>query len=267
MLEAIPSTTICRFNFVDDKIPFFGNLCQSSFWSLFLGFVHFLGVFFLCRINLDNCVLLVSFVDLLKTKFTISLSEFCVDHRFLLLEMNIFLFQRIFFCWVYRGIYQIYWPSQHFSCQQKSPIIPPPDSTFFWRGPKPQFSRSRFIVSTSNNKNPVREWGLAKATNRPIFLKLLRLRKNCQSLRRINKSSQSKRSEPGKAFCSSLKKRGRSFGQSHLNSSWGRDYGTTLKQSIIFNQTLTAKFTNSNKHKSLWSDESSIAKSETYYYS
>ena len=45
------------------------------------------------RINLDNHVLLVSGVDLLKTKFTIYLCEFRVDHRFLLLEMNIFLFQ------------------------------------------------------------------------------------------------------------------------------------------------------------------------------
>ena len=34
-----------------------------------------------------------SCVDLLKTKFTISLSELRVDHCFLLLEMNIFLFQ------------------------------------------------------------------------------------------------------------------------------------------------------------------------------
>ena len=46
-----------------------------------------------CRINRDNRVLLVSCVDLLKMKFTISLNELRVDHRFLLLEMNIFLFQ------------------------------------------------------------------------------------------------------------------------------------------------------------------------------
>ena len=70
--------------FVIDKIPLFGILCQSSFWSLFLGFI-ILGVSFLCRINLDNHVFLVSFVDLLKTKFTISLRELRVDHRFLLL--------------------------------------------------------------------------------------------------------------------------------------------------------------------------------------
>ena len=56
----------------------------------------FLGVSFLCRIILDNRVLQVSSVDLLKTKFTISLSELRVDHRFLLQEMNIFLFQHEF---------------------------------------------------------------------------------------------------------------------------------------------------------------------------
>ena len=39
-----------------------------------------------CRINLDNRVLLVFCVDLLKTKFSISLSELQVDHRFLLLN-------------------------------------------------------------------------------------------------------------------------------------------------------------------------------------
>ena len=53
----------------------------------------FLGVPFFCRINLDNHAFLVSRVDLLKTKFTISLSELPVDYRFLLLEMNICLFQ------------------------------------------------------------------------------------------------------------------------------------------------------------------------------
>ena len=52
----------------------------------------FFGVSFLGRINLDNCVL-VSCLDLGKTKFTISLSVVRVAHRFLLLEMNIFLFQ------------------------------------------------------------------------------------------------------------------------------------------------------------------------------
>ena len=51
-----------------------------------------LGISFLCRINLDNRVLLVSFVELLKTKFTVSLSELRVDHRLLLLD-EYFLFQ------------------------------------------------------------------------------------------------------------------------------------------------------------------------------
>ena len=43
--------------------------------------------------NLDNHVLQVSCVDLLKMKFTVSLSELRVDPNFFLLEMNIFLFQ------------------------------------------------------------------------------------------------------------------------------------------------------------------------------
>ena len=40
----------------------------------------------LCKINLDNHVLLVSCVDLLKTKFSVSLSELRVDKRFLLFD-------------------------------------------------------------------------------------------------------------------------------------------------------------------------------------
>ena len=43
-------------------------------------------VSFLCIINLDIRVLLVSCVDLLITKFIISFSELRVDHRFLLLD-------------------------------------------------------------------------------------------------------------------------------------------------------------------------------------
>ena len=50
------------------------------------GFTLFLDVFFSSRIKLYNLVFLVSCVDLLKTNFTISLSELQV-------EMNIFLFQ------------------------------------------------------------------------------------------------------------------------------------------------------------------------------
>ena len=54
-----------------------------------------LSVTFLSRINLDDRVL-VSCVDLLKTKFTIALGELRVDYRSLLQEMNIFLFQQEF---------------------------------------------------------------------------------------------------------------------------------------------------------------------------
>ena len=50
-------------------------------------------VSFSCWIILDKRVLLVSCVELLKTKFTTSFRELRVDHRFLLLEMNIFQFQ------------------------------------------------------------------------------------------------------------------------------------------------------------------------------
>ena len=55
--------------------------------------ILFLCVSFFCRINMDNRVLLVSCIDLLKTKFTISLSDLQIDHRFLSFEMNIILFQ------------------------------------------------------------------------------------------------------------------------------------------------------------------------------
>ena len=58
-----------------------------------MGFIILLGVSFLCRINLDNNILLVSYVDLLKTKFTISLSEPSCRLPFPPLEMKIFLFQ------------------------------------------------------------------------------------------------------------------------------------------------------------------------------
>ena len=97
-IQLLTCSKLCRqlpnvgLTLINDEIPFFRVLCQSSFLSLVFGFVLFLDVSFLCRINLDNYVLLVFCVDLLKTKFTISLSEFWVDHRFLLLEMNIFCF-------------------------------------------------------------------------------------------------------------------------------------------------------------------------------
>ena len=94
---------------VNDKIPFFGIICQSSFRSQFLGFILLLSVSFLCRINLDNRVLLVSCVDLLKTKFTISLSELRVDHRFLLRDEYPSVSTLIFFCWAYVDFYHIFW--------------------------------------------------------------------------------------------------------------------------------------------------------------
>ena len=66
---------------------------QKFFLKPIFRVFSFLGVSFLCRINLDNRALLVSCGDSLKTKFTISLSELRVNHRFLLLEINIPLFQ------------------------------------------------------------------------------------------------------------------------------------------------------------------------------
>ena len=65
---------------------------SEFFWKPVFRACSFLGVSFLCRINLDNRVL-VFCIDLLKTKFTISIRELRVDHRFLWLKMNIFLFQ------------------------------------------------------------------------------------------------------------------------------------------------------------------------------
>ena len=93
---------------------------------------------FLSKINLDNRVLLVSCVDLLKTEFTISLSELQVDHPSLYLEMNIFLLQFEFssvesteaftestdpancFSWAGKRVQQFRFQTLH--------------STFFWRG-------------------------------------------------------------------------------------------------------------------------------------
>ena len=66
---------------------------SKFFLKPIFGVFSLLGVSFLCRINLDNHVLLFSCVNLLKMKFTISLSELRIDHHFLLLDMNIFLFQ------------------------------------------------------------------------------------------------------------------------------------------------------------------------------
>ena len=125
--EAMLQPPTVSLTFVN-KIPFFGILCQSSFWSQFLGFVLFLCVSFFCRINLDYFVLLVFCVDLLKTKFIISLCELRVDHRFLLLDMNIFLFQFEFsFVESTKAFTESIDRAKCLSCRQKSPIIPPPD--------------------------------------------------------------------------------------------------------------------------------------------
>ena len=121
-MKRLTCTKQCRqpptvsLTFVNDKIPFFGIL--SSFWSQFLGFIH-LGVSFLCRVDLDNHVLLVSRVDLLKMKFTISLSELRVDDRFFLLDKYISVSTRIFFCWAYGGFYHIFWPGQQLPLSAK----------------------------------------------------------------------------------------------------------------------------------------------------
>ena len=122
--------------FVNDKIPFFGVLRQS-FLNRFLGFILHLSVSFLCRINLDNRVLLVSSVDSLKTKLTISLSVPRIDNRSLFLEMNILLFQlefssvgstEAFTEFIDRAI--------SFFCRQKVQKfrLQTLDSTFLWRG-------------------------------------------------------------------------------------------------------------------------------------
>ena len=124
--KTITCTKQCRqpptvsLTFVRDKIPFFGILCQSSFWSPFLGFVLFLGVSF-CRINLDNRVILVSCVELLKTKFNISFCEFRVDHCFLHLVMIIFLLHLEFF------VVESTEAFTESTDSVNSPIIPPPD--------------------------------------------------------------------------------------------------------------------------------------------
>ena len=84
-----------------------------SFRSQFLGFILLLGSSFLSRINLDNCVLLVSCVELLRRKFTLSLSKNQVDHCFLLLDEYLSVSTWIFICWIfiYGGFYHIFWLS------------------------------------------------------------------------------------------------------------------------------------------------------------
>ena len=87
----------------------------------------FLSVSFSYRINLDNCFL-VSCVDLLKTKSSISVSKLWVDHCFVRLEMNIFLFQLEFSSFESTEAFtKSSDQAKCFSCWQKSPIIPLPD--------------------------------------------------------------------------------------------------------------------------------------------
>ena len=141
------------------------------------GFSLLLGVS-LCRINLDNCVLLVSCVELLKMKFTISLSELRVNHCFLLLDEYLSVSAWIFFCWTYGGFYHIFRPkptasfvgkkSNNTTCRPKTQLSFEGDSI-----PKPQRACSRLIVSMSNNKNSVRKRGLAYMTQATL------IRKNC----------------------------------------------------------------------------------------
>ena len=146
------------------------------------GFVFLLGVSFFCSINRYNRVL-VSCVDLLKTNFTISLCELWVNHRFLPLDEYLSLLTRIFFCWAYRGFYHIFWPepTASFVGKKHNNTASRPWTQFSFEGdsiPKPQIACNMLIVSTSNNKNPVRKRGLAYATNKP-FTQATLLKKNC----------------------------------------------------------------------------------------
>ena len=104
--------------FDNDNISFFGILCQSLFRSQFLRFILLLGVS-LCRINLDNRVLLVFCVDLMKTKFIISLSELRINLRFLFFDEYLSISTQVFFCWAFRGFYHIFWPSQQLPLSAK----------------------------------------------------------------------------------------------------------------------------------------------------
>ena len=93
---------------------------------------NFSGLFFfLCRINLDNRVLQVSCVDLLKTKFTISLSELPVDYRFLLLDEYLS-FQLEFSSVEFTEAFTTFSDSANsFLCRQKANDT---DFNLLWRG-------------------------------------------------------------------------------------------------------------------------------------
>ena len=80
----------------------------------------------MCRINLDNYDL-VSYVDFLKTKFNISLSELQVDHHFLLLDEYL-LFQLKFSSVEPTEAFTTSSdPNQLLPLSAKSPMILPPD--------------------------------------------------------------------------------------------------------------------------------------------
>ena len=65
----------------------------------------------------------------------------------------------------------------------------------------------RYFV-TSNNKNRVRKRGLTQATKQTYFAKAILLKKNLPKSK-VNKQelSWAKKSDPGRAFCSSWKKK------------------------------------------------------------
>ena len=125
---------------------------SKFFLKLIFGFILVLIISFLYRINLDNCVLLVSCVDFLKTKFKISLSEFRVDYRFLLLDEYLSVSTHIFFCWAYGGFYHIFWPGWQLPLLAKVQWyhLQTLNSTFFWRGQHTK-TTNRLFVSTFNH--------------------------------------------------------------------------------------------------------------------
>ena len=111
----------------------------------------------------------------------------------------------------------------------KSPVIPllHLKLNFLLKGHsilKPQIACSRLIVSTSNNKNPVRKRSLAYATNGPILLQLPCLRENCLKSK-ANKQDLAKQKELAlQSLMLVLKKkkwRAISLGGSHFKKSRG----------------------------------------------
>ena len=116
---------------------------SKYFWSQFSRFVLFLDVSFFSRIKLDSYILLVFCVDLLKMKLTISFNELNYFFQWtssrppLSPPKNKYpsVSTRIFFFWVYWGIYRSTDSANSFSCRQKRWFrLQTLDSTFFWRG-------------------------------------------------------------------------------------------------------------------------------------